>query len=57
VSGELKVTGSYAQLPARIGAPSASDCNSSGEAGRVVVRTDGSLNLYICRGAAGWTAK
>jgi hypothetical protein len=57
ITGNLEVGGPYAQLPDRTGAPPAADCDSSAEAGRVVVRTDGSLNLYICRGSAGWIAK
>jgi hypothetical protein len=33
------------------------DCNEAAEAGRMVVRTDGPVNLYICTGAAGWVGK
>jgi hypothetical protein len=57
VTGNLEVAGSYAQLPVRTGAPPAADCDSAAEAGRVVVRTDGSVNLYICRGTLGWIGK
>jgi hypothetical protein len=57
VTGNLEVAGAYAQFPVRTGAPPATDCDSAAEAGRIVVRTDGSLNLYICRGATGWVGK
>jgi hypothetical protein len=57
VTGELAVAGAYAQLPTRTGAPPATACDSAAEAGRIVVRTDGSVNLYICRGIAGWIGK
>jgi hypothetical protein len=57
VTGELAIAGAYAQLPVRTGAPPATDCDSAAEAGRVVVRTDGSVNLYICRGTTGWIGK
>lgn len=57
VTGNLAIGGDYAQLPARTGAPPATDCDADAEAGRVVVRTDGSVNFYICLGAAGWVGK
>jgi len=57
VTGELAVAGAYAQLPVRTGAPPASDCNSAAQAGRMVVRTDGPVNLYICLGTTGWIGK
>jgi hypothetical protein len=47
----------YVKLDARTGAPPATDCDSDHEAGRVIVRTDGTLNLYICLGVNGWVAK
>jgi hypothetical protein len=57
VTGELTIAGAYGQLPVRTGAPPAADCDSAAEAGRIVVRTDGLVNLYICRGTAGWIGK
>lgn len=39
------------------GAPPAADCDAAVEAGQMVVRTDGTTNLYICRGTAGWIGK
>lgn len=53
----VQVLRKYLQLPAALGVPPASDCNSDTHAGRVTVRIDGPVNLYICRGAAGWVGK
>jgi len=50
----LQVVGNYIQFPAISGAPPAVDCDSSAEAGRMVVRTDGAANLYVCKGTSGW---
>ena len=55
---KLQVVGNYIQFPTISGTtPPAADCDSSAEAGRVVVRTDGTANLYICTGSTGWVAK
>jgi hypothetical protein len=53
----LQVVGSYVQIPAISGAPPAADCDAAAEAGRIVVRTDGPPDLYICRGTSGWVGK
>jgi len=54
----LQVVGNYIQFPTITGAPPPdSDCNSTAQAGRIVVRTDGSINLYICTGTGGWMGK
>lgn len=50
--GPVKVTG-YLKLKTITGASPAADCNEASEAGRVVVRTDGTVNLYVCRGTGG----
>jgi hypothetical protein len=47
----------YLQVPARSGEPPAGDCAASGHAGRIVVRTDGPPDFYVCRGIAGWVGK
>jgi hypothetical protein len=53
----LQVVGNYIQFPTITGsAPPAADCNEATEAGRLVVRTDGATNLYICSGAT-WIGK
>jgi len=58
VEGDLQVTGSYIQFPTISGAaPPAADCDEAREAGRVVVRTDGTTNLYVCTGGGGWVGK
>ena len=50
--------GAYAQLPIIVGsAPDGTDCDEGSEAGRVVVRTDGGTNLYICKGTDGWVGQ
>ena len=51
---KLHVSGNYVQLPIRTGAPPPTDCDETREAGRLVVRTDGTPNLYVCRGVTGW---
>jgi len=49
----LQVAGNYIQFPTISGgAPPAADCDSAVEAGRTVVRTDGTANLYVCTGTA-----
>lgn len=53
----LQVAGNYIQFPTRAGAPPATDCDNVAEAGRIVVRTDGPPELYICKGTAGWVSK
>jgi hypothetical protein len=54
----LQVVGNYVQLPTVTGAPPpVGDCDEAGEAGRMVVRTDGSTNLYVCTGVGGWAGK
>jgi hypothetical protein len=55
-TGRVKVTG-YLTLKTITGAPPSADCNEATEAGRVVVRTDGTVNLYVCRGTGGWIGK
>jgi hypothetical protein len=37
--------------------PPAVDCASAAQAGRLVVRTDGPVNLYVCTGDGGWVGK
>jgi hypothetical protein len=57
VEGKLRVAGDYIQFPTISGsAPPAADCDESSEYGRVVVRTDGTTNLYVCT-ASGWVGK
>ena len=52
----LQVVGDYIQFPTISGGdPSPADCDSEAEAGRMVVRTDGTANLYVCTGTA-WVA-
>jgi hypothetical protein len=58
VYGNLQITGNYIQLPTITGmAPPGADCDETSEAGRMVVRTDGTINLYICTGIGGWVGK
>jgi hypothetical protein len=58
IAGSLRVASGHIQFPTITGsAPPAADCNEASEAGRVVVRTDGAVNLYICTGATGWVGK
>jgi hypothetical protein len=58
VEGDLQVVGNYIQFPTIDGAaPPSADCDEASEAGRIVVRTDGSTNLYICTGLSGWVGK
>ena len=53
----LQVVNNYIQFPTISGAaPSAADCDSAAEAGRIVVKTD-TANLYICTGISGWVTK
>ncbi len=57
VGGQITASG-YINFPTVSGAePPSTDCDDAGEAGRAVVRTDGTTNLYICRGATGWIGK
>jgi hypothetical protein len=57
VGGQITATG-YINFPTISGAaPLSTDCDDASEAGRAVVRTDGTTNLYLCRGAAGWIGK
>jgi hypothetical protein len=54
----LQVVGNYIQFPTISGsAPPGTDCTTAAQAGRVVVRTDGGTNLYVCTGTAGWVGK
>ena len=47
----------YLELPTVAGAaPPAGECNAAPDAGRMVVRTDGPPDLYICTGS-GWVSK
>jgi hypothetical protein len=58
IAGSLRVASGHIQFPTITGsAPPAANCDEASEAGRVVVRTDGAVNLYICTGAAGWVGK
>jgi len=57
VGGILHGGGSYIQIPAIEGEPDLNDCDEEAEAGRIVVRTDGTANLYICTGLGGWVGK
>jgi hypothetical protein len=53
----LQVAGNYMQLPTISGGPpAAADCDSMAEAGRMVVRTDGPPDLYVCTGTK-WVGK
>ena len=57
VGGQITASG-YINFPTVSGSePPSTDCDDAGEAGRAVVRTDGTTNLYICRGATGWIGK
>ena len=57
VEGHLQVRGQYVQFPTISGAaPPAADCDDASEYGRVVVRTDGAVNLYVCTDS-GWVGK
>lgn len=53
----VRVVVSYLQLSTVLGEPPASDCEASNHAGRVIVRTDGPPDLYVCAGAEGWIGK
>ena len=57
----LQVSGNYIQFPTISGTtPPAADCDNFAEAGRVVVRTDGTTNLYVCTWTGGtgvWVGK
>jgi len=54
----LQIGSGYLQLPTIAGAaPPAADCDAPAEAGRIIVRTDGAINLYICTGSTGWVGK
>jgi hypothetical protein len=58
VEGDLQVVGNYIQFPTITGGgPPAADCDEASEAGRIVVRTDGTTNLYICTGTGGWVSR
>jgi hypothetical protein len=57
VGGQITASG-YINFPTVSGSePPSTDCDDAGEAGRAVVRTDGTTNFYICRGATGWIGK
>jgi hypothetical protein len=58
IGGTLAVA-NYLQLPYAISgsAPEPTDCDQSAEVGRVVIRTDGTTNLYLCAGTGGWIGK
>jgi hypothetical protein len=49
-SSKLHVAGHYVQWPSIAGPPPAGDCTRTEHAGRMVVRTDGPLNVYVCTG-------
>lgn len=54
----LQVASNYIQFPTTTGsAPPATDCNKASQAGRVIVRTDGTTNLYVCTGTGEWVGK
>jgi hypothetical protein len=54
----LGVVGTYVQHPIIEGAaPPDADCSSGAHTGRIVVRPDGPVNLYVCTGAGGWIGK
>jgi hypothetical protein len=55
-NSDLQVAGGYIQSPSRNGSPPASACDSDSDAGRMIVRRNGteSKSLYVCRGADGW---
>ncbi|MBI4159738.1 hypothetical protein HY504_01095 [Candidatus Wolfebacteria bacterium] len=51
----LQISGDYIQVSTVTGSvPPSTDCNEAAEAGRMIVRTDGPKNLYICLGTGGW---
>ena len=58
VGGTLTLS-NYLQLPYAISgsAPAPTDCDEGAELGRVVIRTDGATNLYLCTGTGGWIGK
>jgi hypothetical protein len=48
----------HIQLPTVSTAPPPNgDCDEGSEAGRAIVRTDGTTNLYLCLGTGGWVGK
>jgi hypothetical protein len=50
----LQVVGGYIQLPTISGAaPPAADCAGPADYGRMIVRTDGAITLYVCT-VRGW---
>jgi len=54
----LHIGGDYIQIPTITGsAPPATDCDEDIEAGRMIIRTDGPPDCYICTGSGGWVAK
>jgi len=57
VGGILHGGGSYIQIPAIEGEPDLKDWDEEAEAGRIVVRTYGTANRYICTGLGGWVGK
>jgi hypothetical protein len=58
IGGTLTLS-NYLQLPYAISgsAPASADCDEGAELGRVVIRTDGTTNLYLCTGTGGWIGK
>jgi hypothetical protein len=51
--GDVTVEGGYLRVKTVTGgAPPSTDCDQASEAGRIVVRTDGTTNAYVCTGAA-----
>jgi hypothetical protein len=54
----LQIVSGYLHLTTITGgAPAATDCESPAHTGRLVVRTDGPPDLYVCLGARGWVGK
>lgn len=53
-NSELEIVG-FLQIDTVSGAPTATDCDSNDERGRMIIdTTGGSEKLYICPGVAGW---
>jgi hypothetical protein len=51
----LRMIGEDMRFPTVTGtAPPWIDCDEEADAGRLVVRTDGATNLYVCTGTRGW---
>ena len=58
LGGSLAIANYLQLINAISGSPPAStDCDADAELGRLVIRTDGTTNLYLCTGTGGWIGK